>query len=205
VSFPLCEALKKAVDLKAELAPFCERIEIAGSIRRGKPQVKDIDLVAIPKMASRSALWRSATKVSDTDFAMAVREQLVTVIAEGQSLLRGTAGMPDGKVIAVDIYIAAPETWATVLLIRTGSAEHNIWMCNRAKGIGGKLHADGSGLEVPGQYDAVAQRTVNSRILRPASEEEIFKALGMPTPPPSQREIVNGKPLWMVARQEFGS
>lgn len=32
-----------------ELRPYCERISIAGSIRRGKQEVKDIEIVAVPK------------------------------------------------------------------------------------------------------------------------------------------------------------
>ncbi len=31
------------------LKPFCDRIEIAGSLRREKEEVKDIEIVAIPK------------------------------------------------------------------------------------------------------------------------------------------------------------
>ncbi len=37
-----------ADQVKNKLAPFCERIEIAGSIRRRRPFVHDIDIVAIP-------------------------------------------------------------------------------------------------------------------------------------------------------------
>jgi len=43
------EAQVIAEKTKALLAPYCERIEIAGSIRRKKPDVGDIELVAIPK------------------------------------------------------------------------------------------------------------------------------------------------------------
>ena len=43
------QALEIAEKTKALLAPHCERIEIAGSIRRLKPFVKDIEIVAIPK------------------------------------------------------------------------------------------------------------------------------------------------------------
>ena len=45
----LKQAEKLAADLVGELALLCERIEVVGSIRRRCPQVKDIDIVLIPK------------------------------------------------------------------------------------------------------------------------------------------------------------
>lgn len=45
----LDKALEIAERIKELLAPYSERIEIAGSIRRKKPEVKDVELVAIPK------------------------------------------------------------------------------------------------------------------------------------------------------------
>ena len=39
------EIVKK---IEVELKPFCDRIQIAGSIRRQKANVKDIEIVAIP-------------------------------------------------------------------------------------------------------------------------------------------------------------
>ncbi|GAH73129.1 unnamed protein product, partial [marine sediment metagenome] len=38
-----------AENLKSLLAPVCEKIEVAGSIRRQKPDVGDIELLCIPK------------------------------------------------------------------------------------------------------------------------------------------------------------
>jgi DNA polymerase/3'-5' exonuclease PolX len=46
----LVEAEAIATRLRDALAPFCDRIEIAGSIRRGVSMVKDIELVAIPRV-----------------------------------------------------------------------------------------------------------------------------------------------------------
>lgn len=43
------KAYEIAIRVKELLTPHCERIEIAGSIRRKKPEVKDIEIVAIPK------------------------------------------------------------------------------------------------------------------------------------------------------------
>jgi DNA polymerase/3'-5' exonuclease PolX len=48
----IAQATVIAERVKAELAPYCERIEIAGSVRRRKPQVKDIELVAIPRQVT---------------------------------------------------------------------------------------------------------------------------------------------------------
>lgn len=45
----LASALCVAEAVLAELAPGCERIALAGSARRRKPQVSDLELVAIPR------------------------------------------------------------------------------------------------------------------------------------------------------------
>jgi DNA polymerase/3'-5' exonuclease PolX len=169
----------------------------AGSLRRGLKQVRDIDLVVIPKMTSKESLLGTAENVAETDFFRALKRELRETVAEGQKVLRGIALTKSLEQIGVDVYFATRESWATTLLIRTGSAMHNIWLCSRAIQCGGKLHADGSGLELAGQYDAVLQRNANRRIVRPETEEEIFKLLGIPYARPEERECVNGRPVWM--------
>ncbi len=56
VALPLGRAEKLALKIIAELKPFCERIEIAGSIRRGRSLVNDIDIVALPGFDQINAL-----------------------------------------------------------------------------------------------------------------------------------------------------
>src|SRR5215471_6986088 len=46
--WPAALARKVAEQLVAELAPRCERIEIAGSLRRGKAEVGDIEILYVP-------------------------------------------------------------------------------------------------------------------------------------------------------------
>jgi DNA polymerase/3'-5' exonuclease PolX len=53
-TIPLLAATTLAAKLVAQLAPYCERIEVAGSVRRQKDIVGDIELVAIPKLETRS-------------------------------------------------------------------------------------------------------------------------------------------------------
>lgn len=43
--------------LLAQIGPYCERIEIAGSVRRGKPDVHDIEIVAVPKITEMSDMF----------------------------------------------------------------------------------------------------------------------------------------------------
>lgn len=43
------QALEIAEKVKAQLAPYCQRIEITGSIRRKEPEINKIEIVAILK------------------------------------------------------------------------------------------------------------------------------------------------------------
>lgn len=200
------QALDEAQRIIQAIHPHCERAEIVGSLRRGKKVVKDIDIVAVPKMTSTTMLFGRAVEVAETNFYAALREALKEVTAEGTSLIRGVADNDRGAgaKLMCDVYIATEESWALLKLVRTGSAEHNIWMCGRAKQIGGALHADGSGIELPGQYDPVKQCTIDRRVLRPENEAEVFTALGLPFADPHKREIWNGKPAWMGSAREPG-
>ena len=46
---PMDEAMQMTNVFISLISPYCERIEIAGSLRRGKPEVHDIEIVAEPK------------------------------------------------------------------------------------------------------------------------------------------------------------
>jgi DNA polymerase/3'-5' exonuclease PolX len=158
-----------ANQVKEKLAPYCERIEIAGSIRRRRPWVKDIDLVCIPK--------------NQGQFVYQL-QQLGPFKVCGNKLIRVSY-----QPIELDVYVATPETWATLLLIRTGSTKHNVMLCKLARQKGMKLHADGSGLfEIC--YDKVGMDTQQEREERVAGDTEasIFQALGLKYKEPWERE-----------------
>ncbi len=161
-----------AEKIKDTLSPVCTRIEIAGSIRRRRPFVHDIDLVAIP--------------ANQGQFAYRL-QQLGRLKVGGQKLLRVELAEHAG--FALDVYVATPQTWATLLLIRTGSKRHNIYLCKLAKQKGYKLHADGSGL-FRIEYDRVGMDTQESREIRIAGDTEasIFEELGLRYKRPEERE-----------------
>jgi len=157
-----------AMGVVLNLKPCCDRIEIAGSIRRRKPIVHDIDIVCIPE--------------NQGHFIQALKA-MGKIEMGGEKLIR--VKLPS---IMLDVYIASPSTWATLLLIRTGSKEHNIKLCSRAKSMGMKLHADGSGLfrlqENFGIFGPMAPR--EERIAGD-TEQSIFEALKLQYLEPEKR------------------
>ena len=55
----LAQAELIARALVAELEPYTERLEVAGSVRRAKAEVKDIELVAIPRYEERESVGQA--------------------------------------------------------------------------------------------------------------------------------------------------
>ena len=154
------KAQKIAQRILDRLSPYCSRITIVGSIRRRRPWVKDIDICLIP-----SDPWNLEHEVNSL-------ARPFTPKLSGDKLKRFnyTGG------IQVDLYFADEETWATLVMIRTGSKENNIRLASLAKKRGWRLAASGDGL-------------LNERGERIAGDTEhsIFEALGLDYKEPWQR------------------
>ncbi len=148
-------AQKVADAVVRRLSPYCQRIEIAGSIRRRIPWVNDVDLVLIPH-----DLWNFHGELI----------KLGQLKMSGKKIMRVMVGSTQ-----VDIYVADEGTWATLLLIRTGSKESNIRLCSRAKDMGWHLAASGDGL-----FNEKGERIAGD------SEESIYGALGLPYQRPEE-------------------
>lgn len=117
-------ALARAEHLQAQLAPHCERIAIAGSIRRCKHEVKDIELVCIPH--------QEGTGLFSDEPQHAAAWQTV-VHGFGRVTSGSTANGKHIKVLLrdgtkLDLYTTTADNWGWRLLLSTGSAEHNIKM-----------------------------------------------------------------------------
>ncbi|MBA7597916.1 hypothetical protein ES703_04924 [subsurface metagenome] len=149
-------AQRIAEEVVKRLAPYCKRIEVAGSIRRKKPWVNDVDLVLIPH-----DLWDLHSELT----------KLGQLKMSGKKILRVIAGSTQ-----IDLYVADEETWATLLLIRTGSAENNIRLASLAKKRGWHLAASGDGL-----FNEHEERIAGD------TEESIYSALRLPFQEPEER------------------
>jgi len=146
--------------VKKLLMPYCKRIEIVGSIRREKSIVHDIDMVLIPK-----------------PYAAIMMSGLLTTIGElkanGDKIKR--VHLPTEN-IDIDIYLATPASWATLVLIRTGSKENNIRLAIAARRKGWQLKANGDGL-----FNDQGKRIAGD------SEQSIYQALSIPYQEPQAR------------------
>lgn len=166
----------------AILQPFCERVCVAGSIRREKPEVNDIDVVAMPKVVSQPGPLGGFAQFTETEvfkvlFPRVLAKAPLSLVsqASGQELLR-FCFRESG--LQVDVYRARPETWGVILLVRTGSKDHNVKLCSLARSKGLKLSAAEGVVTQNGFGQIIASRT----------EEEIFAALGLAFVEPKDRE-----------------
>jgi len=153
------QAQKIAAEVIKRLSAYCQKIETAGSIRRRKAIVHDIDIVLIP-----SDPWNLEAEV------LALARPFLPKLS-GEKLKRF-----DFNGAQIDLYYATVQTWATLLLIRTGSKENNIRLCSRAKEMGWHLAASGEGL-----FDEAGKRIAGD------TEESIYQALGLPFQRPEER------------------
>ena len=172
---PLARARKIAEKVAAELAPFCARIEVAGSIRRGRPEVGDIDLVLVP--ADRRGLEARVT--SRCRLEKVGSQYLVARMADGTQLDLWMAD-PGPAQVERDIFGAPigplrPANFGSLLLCRTGSAGHNVFLIEAAKRRGLVWNAHWGVFR-----DGIC--------IASEREEDIFQALGLQFVGPEQRE-----------------
>ena len=158
-----------AADLIALLNPHCERIEIAGSVRWGKPEVKDIDLVAIPK------LYDILMPGLDWHLDSMLGSHIIRHRQPKRWGERYKAFTLDG--IPVDLFLVRPPAqWGVILALRTGPDAYSQYLVTQALRLGLQVK-DG----------AVSARSNLSQYIAMPEEEDFFKALGLAWVPPEER------------------
>lgn len=186
------DVLPLAKKVCAALQPLCERVCIAGSIRRLKPEVNDVDIVAMPKSVDHLSPLGFPTHFTEPWVWSQLIPQTLTKgelklksLEAGQELLRFSFRNSE---LQVDIYRARPETWGVILLVRTGSREHNVKLCTLARSKGLMLSASQGVIEVK---ETGLRPTIGEPcIIASRTEEEIFNALGLAFVEPKDREVV---------------
>jgi DNA polymerase/3'-5' exonuclease PolX len=161
------EAYAIALNVLEQLRPHCYRIEIAGSIRRKKPDVGDIEIVAIPK-----------------PFSIGLFESGIATVVNKWKKVKGDLKygnskytqriLPEG--IRLDMFFAEEGNWGQILAIRTGSAEysHSVlakgWVQKGFKSEAGYLFREGERYEI-------------------REEKDLFKIIGLSYIGPENRNL----------------
>ena len=120
----LNKALSIADEIVQSLSPHCELINIAGSCRREKPEVKDIEIVCTPKPKLIMDVFGEEMKEGR------VKGFVKQVQGLGETL-KGSA--PDGlytviklkEGIKLDLFIPADNDYYRIFALRTGSLEYS--------------------------------------------------------------------------------
>lgn len=181
------DAMALAQQLRDLLADHCDRIEIAGSLRRDRLIVHDIELVAIPRLVP-------AGLFGDAEPFDALEAQIEHLLMFGGIEARQVENhRADGTIdtqtklgpafkalvfggIPVDLFIVRPPaTWGVIFGLRTGPGDWNVRLvmdCQRhfRRVAGGQVLHFGKPVPTP-------------------EEADFFAAIGQPWVPPAERAV----------------
>ena len=141
--------------------PAVIRAQLAGSLRRCKETVKDIDIVASAEEKDRDAIMEHFTQQPGVQAVVAKGSTKSSIITE--------------EGIQADLRIVSDKQFPYALHHFTGSREHNTAMRSHARKLGIKMNEYGLFRE-------------DESLIPCSNEEEIFAALGMDYIPPELRE-----------------
>lgn len=159
---PLAQAHPLAMEVVEDLllAAPVERIEPAGSIRRMRDTIGDIDILVTSS---------EPQDVMSTFVGLPVVDHVLEQGATKSSILSHSGAQ-------VDVRVVDPESFGAALQYFTGSKEHNVRLRELAVRRGLRLSEYGV-------FDVKTDRRIAG-----ATEEEVYAALGLPLIPPEMRE-----------------
>ncbi len=163
VAIPIAEAFLA----RLQRAPGTARAAFAGSARRGRDTVGDLDLL-----------------VSTSNHA-AAREAFLGAPGIGKVLAQGDTkcAVQLASGLQIDLRIVDDVAFGAALLYFTGSKDHNVYLRERAIERGMKLNEYGLF-----RSDAQSTRDGAHVCIASASEASIYESLGLPLWPPELRE-----------------
>ncbi len=154
-ALPLARSLRQ----KLLTSGLFQRVELAGSLRRGKETVGDLDILGISRDPEEAAR------------AFCTLPEVEEILAQGPK--KSSVKLSGG--LQADLRIVPAESFGAAWQYFTGSKAHNIRLRERAVVRGWKLN----------EYGLFDQ---NDRMLAGRTEEEIYEALGLSFIPPELRE-----------------
>jgi DNA polymerase (family 10) len=140
--------------------PGVRRLDPAGSFRRRKETIGDLDILAI---------CARGCQIMDR---LAKYGEVAEIIAKGET--KSSVRLQCG--LQVDVRVLEEESYGAALHYFTGSKAHNVAIRDRAKELGLKISEYG------------VFRSQDDKRISGTKEEDIFKAVGLPLIPPELRE-----------------
>jgi DNA polymerase/3'-5' exonuclease PolX len=190
VDVPLATADLVAADLLDLLVPGCSRIQIAGSVRRRKAIVHDIEIVAIPRIGQRV---KAGLFGDETEPVNMLEEEVTDHLVAGTLSLRPVENhRADGSVdvqekngpafkalvfdgIPVDLFITDVDRWGCIFALRTGPGDWNVRLVMDCKRINRRV-AEGRVLHL-------------GKPVPTPEETDFFRELGQPWLEPWERSV----------------
>ncbi len=166
----LDEAQKIADDIYASLKDLegVQQIELAGSLRRSKETIGDIDILIAAEEKHITDLFEVFTN----------HGRVTEILGKGDT--KSSVRTTDGR--QVDLRIVKPENFAAALMYFTGSKEHNVELRSRARNKGMSLNEYGLfKLQEDGETNWDAPQDFKT-------EADIYKLLDLNFVPPELRE-----------------
>lgn len=157
VALPLARALVETLQAKLQL----EKIALAGSVRRMKETVKDIDILVVSTRPK---------EVMDLFVSLPGVRQVL-----GKGDTKSSALFGEDR-LQVDLRVVSRESFGAALQYFTGSKEHNVKL---------RSLAQKKGLTV-NEYGVVREK--DDKRIAGAEEEDVYAAIGLPWIPPELRE-----------------
>ena len=172
------EALPIAAALVARLREMKEvkQAEIAGSLRRGRETIGDVDLLcSLKNDAAGEAVSAAFVKFPEVERIL------------GQGITKASVITVGG--LQVDLRIVPPENFGAALLYFTGSKDHNVKLRGRAQDMG--LTLNEWGLYKLSEYDKTQKKTGEAPAIHAVAaktETEVYRKLDLEFIEPELRE-----------------
>jgi DNA polymerase/3'-5' exonuclease PolX len=188
VRFPRRLAIEVARELCKALQPFTDRLVVAGSLRREKLDVGDVELLYIPKLEQVQSFQQSDLLMpAPINFANVTDERIellltAKVLVKRANYLGFDIWGPKNKLarhvktqIPVDLFSTTAVAWWSYLVCRTGSRESNVAIAQAAMDKRWRWSP----------YEGFWDQEGN--MIRPTSEEQVFELVGLPYKEPKDR------------------
>lgn len=181
-----------------KVLPQVKRIDVAGSLRRCKETIGDIDIL----VAATNNEQRTTQGENRGSSSLIARRSILEGSSSAQKIMDAFVHLPEVKSInahgetkssvltqenvQVDLRVVSPEVYGAALLHLTGSQAFNVKLRQLAIKNGMKVS----------EYGVFKMQGEKEQLIACDTEEKCFKAVGLPFFPPELREEIGEEEIW---------